>query len=125
MFTQNQIDVIAVGGGFGRDIQQYEIEEVIEYAVSYGILSDAVSAWGAKGSTGLRLGLRLSDEVNVVSGDLGREQFISPDETATKRENIQYVLDKAAEVLQELKDAATQSRQADWRSVRVFGKGGS
>jgi hypothetical protein len=121
MFMRAQIDEIAAGGGFSRDIQQSEIEEVIDYATECGVLSDAVAAWSSKGSTGIRLELRLSDEVAVVSGDLGREQFIRPGDDGTKRENIEYVLNKAVEILKELKEAATQSRQADWRGVRIFG----
>lgn len=122
MFSDKQIRNVRAAGGFSHEIQQYEIEEIIEFASSEGLLSDAVSAWGPKGSSGVRLELRLSEEVRVVSGDLDREMFINKDIHATKIENVRYVLEQAVGVFTELYEAAIGARRADWNHVQIIAK---
>lgn len=120
MQYSEMIDQVIAEGGFGRDLLESEVSEVILLARDTGALSEAVDVWELRNKM-LVLTLALSDEVKIPTQELHPSMFLKPGDDNTKREQVEYVIDKAREWLLEVKAAAVESRQADWKSVTVSG----
>ena len=114
------IDKVIAEGGFGRDLLESEVPEVIQLARDAGALSDAVDVWELRNKM-LVLRLALSDEVSIVTQEIHPSLFLMPGDDNTRREQVEYVIDHAREWLREVKTAAVESRQADWRLVGLGG----
>jgi len=121
MFDTRKIDAIVAREGINRDILPHEVREIIETAQSEGLFSSAVSAWQPD-SWNLVLALDLSDEVRVVSKEIGVREFISQDADSA-RESVRFLLAHVESILTEVRDAALGGRQADWRHTKVLGNG--
>jgi hypothetical protein len=118
MFDPYKINQIVVRGGFGRDLAPYEVSEVIDQAISEEVLSRAVG-WMQPDDFSILLTLALSDEVTIVTPPIGVREFIEPHDS-TKQSGVIFVLTKVVELLTEIHEAATQSRQADWKQISVL-----
>jgi hypothetical protein len=118
MFDLDEIDRIIVRGDFGKDLLPYQVSEVIDQAISEEVLSRAVGGMQPD-EFNILLTLSLSDEVTIVTQPIGVREFIEPGDS-TKRSGVIFALTKAVELLTEIHDAATQSRQADWKQISIL-----
>lgn len=114
------IDKVIAEGGFSRELLESEVPEVILLAKDAGALGEAVNVWELRNRM-LVLTLALSDELVIPTQELHPSMFLKPGDDNTLREEVEYVIDKAREWLLEVKAAAVESRQADWKLVTVGG----
>jgi DNA-binding protein len=120
MQYSEMIDKVIAEGGFGRDLLESEVGEVILLARDAGALSEAVDVWELRNKM-LVLRLAVSDEVNIATQEIHPSMFLKLGDDNTRREQIEYVIDKTREWLLDVKAAAVESRRADWRLVTVGG----
>lgn len=121
MFDTKKIDEIIAHEDISRDVLPDEVAGIITAARDEGLFSDAVFVLRPD-SYNLVLGLKMSDEVQVVSQDIGVREFLAQDPELSTREAVRFVLSHAESILNEIRDAVLGGRQADWRHTKVLGR---